>query len=211
MSPKFKNIFMINFINNVKEVLPYNREQYINFLEEGSDSSVKWYGISFQSPIFYENKKNSLKQFVEIYEKLFTSVILNIDNHTFWIVNHDDKDLYWFPSDKKNYNLTLLKALFKERNIPNTFKGALTFQKSDLLKYAKDIMAYPYAAINKAGFLYKDLDVSHGEQQFIIKISGHLCIDFLSTNQDILREVVKENTFSSYLIKEYRGTSLETQ
>lgn len=197
---------MIDFKKNVKKALPYDREQYIESFDDDSDSSIKWYGVSFQLPGGSEGKEIGLTKFVEVYEGLFKSVVLKLDNGSFWIVNHDDKDLNWFPNDDDN--LTHLRTLFKEKNVPNTFKGALVFTTDDLLEYSKDLISYPYAVLHKDGFLYKDLNVSHGELQFIIKISGHLNIDFLSTDQELLRKVVNENSSNTFIVKEYRGTSL---
>ena len=197
---------MIEFKRNVKKVLPYDRKEYIESFDDDLDSSIKWYGVSFQLPGGSEGKEIGLTKFVEVYEGLFKSVVLKLNNGSFWIVNHDDKDLNWLPNDDDN--LTHLRTLFKDKNVPNTFKGALVFTTDDLLEYSKDLISYPYAVLHKDGFLYKDLNVSHGELQFIIKISGHLNIDFLSTDQELLREVVNENSSSTFIVKEYRGTSL---
>jgi len=197
---------MIEFKRNVEELLPYDRKQYIDFLTDELVSSIKWYGVSFQLSGRSEEKEVRLTKFIEVYEGLFKSVVLKLDNGSFWIVNHEDKDLNWLPNN--NDNLTHLRTLFKEGDVPNTFRGALIFSKNDLLKYSKELISYPYAVLNKDGFLYKDLNISHGELQFIIKISGHLNIDFVSTDQELLREVVNENSSSSFIVKEYRGTSL---
>jgi hypothetical protein len=197
---------MIEFKTNVEEVLPYNRQHYIDFFDEDADSYIKWYGVSFQLPGTGEGKQISLKEFVETYESLFKNVILKLDNGSLWIVNHDDKDLAWFPNDRDN--LSNLRALFKKNDVPNTFKGALIFSMNDLLEFSRDLISYPYAAAKKVGFLYKNLDVSHGELPFIIKISGHLNIDFLSTDKDILTEIVNENPSNLFIVIEYRGTIL---
>ncbi|WP_158800274.1 hypothetical protein [Pedobacter sp. L105] len=197
---------MIEFKKNVKELLPYDREQYIESFDDDFDSSIKWYGVSFQLPGGSERKEIGLTKFVEVYEGLFKSVVLKLNNGSFWIVNHDDKDSNWLPNDDDN--LTHLRTLFKEKNAPNTFKGALVFTTDDLLEYSKDLISYPYAVLHKDGFLYKDLNVSHGELQFIIKISGHLNIDLLSTDQELLRKVVHENSSNTFIVKEYRCTSL---
>ncbi|GAB4035453.1 hypothetical protein [Spirosoma jeollabukense] len=196
---------MIEFKKNVKKVLPYDRGQYIEYLGDDSDSPAKWYGVSFQ--LASESQKKDLTKFVEVYESLFKDIILRLNNDSFWIVNHDDKDLKWFPNDEDN--LPSLRGLFKQNNIPNAFKGALIFTKDDILNFSKDLISYPFAVFNEDAFLYKNLDISHGELQFIIKISGHLNIDLLSTDKDFLREVVNENSSSLFIIKEYRGTSLQ--
>jgi hypothetical protein len=52
------------------------------------------------------------------------------------------------------------------------------------------------------------LDISHGELPVITKISGHLNIDFLSTDKEILREIVNENSSNLFIVKEYRDNSL---
>jgi hypothetical protein len=195
---------MIEFKKNISKVLPYDRRRYIAFRDV--DPAIKWYGVSFQLPGVSEGKKIGLNEFVEIYERLFENVVLQLDNGSIWIVNHDDKDLKWLPNDDNN--LTHLRTLFKQRDVSNAFKGAIIFTKDDLLKFSKDLISYPYAVLSKDGFLYKNLDISHGELQFIIKISGHLNIDFLSTNRELLKKVINRNASSSFIVKEYKGTSL---
>lgn len=197
---------MIEFKRDVEKVLPYDRKEYIESFDDDLDSSIKWYGVSFQLPGGSEGQEIGLTKFVEVYEDLFKSVVLKLDNGSLWVVNHDDKDLKWLPNDEDN--LPHLRILFKEKNVPNTFKGALVFTTDDLLKYSKELISYPYAVLHKDGFLYKDLNVSHGELQLIIKISGHLNIDFLSPDQELLRKVVNENSSNPFIVKEYRGTSL---
>ena len=39
---------MIKFNKNVKKVLPYDRQQYFNFFDDDFESSIEWYGVSFQ-------------------------------------------------------------------------------------------------------------------------------------------------------------------
>lgn len=197
---------MIEFKKNFKKLLPYDRKEYVEFFDDDSDLLKKWYGVSFQIPHNSEEKKITSTEFVEVYNDLFKKVVMKFDNGSFWIVNHDDKDLNWFPDDYDN--LVNLRTIFKEKNVPNTFRGALIFTTDDLLKFSKDLILYPYTVLHKDGFLYKDLNISHAQLPFLIKISGHLNIDFLSKNQDILKEVVKENSSDSFIIKEYRGTSI---
>lgn len=187
---------MLEFKANTKEILPYDRRQYI--------SGSKWNGISFQ--LGYRAGEIGLPEFTSIYQPLFENTVLKLDIGLPWIVNHDDKDLKWFPSDEDN--LTDLRNLFRQNNIANSFKGALIFMKNDLLKVSKDILSYPFAVFNKQGLLYKDLAVSHSKLQFVIKISGHLNIDFLSTNKEMLKELIHYNSAKNFVLKEYRGTSL---
>jgi hypothetical protein len=201
------NTIMINFTKDVKDFLPYDRDKYVGFFSDHFDTSIKWFGVSFQLAGGSEGKKIDLEKFIEVYEGFFESIISKLDNGSSWIVNHDDRDLSWLPNEDDN--LPLLRKTFKENNIPNTFKGALIFTKNNLVELAQDLILYPYAVFQKDGFLYKDLDISHGEFPFIIKISGHLNIDLLSTRQALLRELVNEYTSSGFIIKEYKDTSLD--
>src|ERR1035437_7623311 len=115
---------MIEFKKNVNKVLPYDRRQYSEFFDDDFDSSndsIKWYGVSFQEES--EGRKVSLTEFIEMFESLFKNIILKLDNGSFWIVNHNYSGAVWFPNDEDN--LTKLRTLFKQRNVPNTYRGAL--------------------------------------------------------------------------------------
>lgn len=142
-----------------------------------------------QLPGGFKGKKIDVIQHAEIYERLFKNVISKLDTGSHWIVNHDFRDNEWFPDN----TLKRLRALFKRKDVPNAFKGALLFQKDELLDYAADLILYPYGVHKREQSRYSDIDVSHGELPFIIKISAHLNIDFINSNQDLLKEVVIEN------------------
>jgi len=197
---------MIKFEKNVKQLLPYNRRQYITYLTGKFASLDGWYGISFQLPGGYEGKEIELSDFKRAFEALFKNVISMLDNGSLWIVNHEDKDLDWFPNNENN--LIDLRSVFKEAKIANTFRGAVMCSKKELLDLANDLICYPYAVVQKQGHFYKDLNVSHSELQFIIKISGHLNIDFLSQNKTLLKEIVIAHTSSDFVLKPYTGTLL---
>ena len=195
---------MIEFKKVVNEVLPYDREEYFNFLNDDCDLQSNWHAVSFQLNSSYEMQIDMKN--VNVFDLLFKNVISKLDNGSFWIVSHDNNDQKWFPNHEDN--LTSLRALFKQNTVSGTFIGALIFTKDELLKFAKDLISYPYAVFNKEGLLYKNLDISHSELQFIIKITGHLTIDLLSTDKELLRKVVTDNLSSSFRVKEYRGTLL---
>jgi hypothetical protein len=196
---------MVEFKKSFENILPYDRPRYIDYLDDDLDSStksIKWYGVSFQLPGAGEGEKIELNKYVEVYEPLFKNVVTKLDTGSIWIVNHDDKDLKWLPN---NYdNLTHLRTLFKDKKIKNNFRGALIFSKNDLLEFSKELISYPYVLFAKDGSLYKNLDISHGKLQFIIKISGQLNIDFLCTDEKLLKKVINENSSSLFVVKEYR-------
>ncbi|MCT2407906.1 hypothetical protein NZD88_10180 [Chryseobacterium antibioticum] len=181
---------MIEFKTEVKELLPYDRKQYI--------ALKKWYGVSFQLPGVFEGKDIGLIVFLENYVDWFKNIILNLDSSSPWIVNHDDKDLKWLPNNDDT--LSSLRTLFKQNNIPSAFTGALVFMKDDLLKYSKDLISYPYGVYEKKESRYKDLDISHSQLQFVIKISGHLSIDLLSTDKELLKKIVNSNSSGNFNI-----------
>jgi len=189
---------MIEFSTKVNELLSYKRKQYI--------ALKKWYGLSFQLPGVFEGKDIGLDLYLTAYEDWFKNIINQLDNESQWIVNHDFKDEEWFPN--KQNNLNGLRALFRENSIPNSFKGALIFTKDDLLKYSRDLISYPYSVFNKKELLYNNLDISPSNQPFVIKISGHLNIDLLSTDKELLKKIVNSNTSGNFILKEYRGTDL---
>ena len=195
---------MIEFKRNIKKALPYDRQQYLNFLDGEFDSFTKWFGVSFQLADRYEGKKISLKEYIKAYNGWFKSIITELDNDSFWIVNHDDKDLQWFPNDEEN--LIPLRTLFKENNISNKFKGALLFTKGDLLKLSTVLISYPLAVFDKEELLYKNLDISHNKLPFIIKMSGHGNIDLLSKDKNLLAEVIAVNVTDNFILKPYSGT-----
>jgi hypothetical protein len=192
---------MTKFTQNIEKELPYNRSKYINFLSNESSLSTKWYGVSFQLLGGFGGKKIEATEYVEKYEPWFKNIVSKLDNGLFWTVNHDDKDMAWFPNEKST--VISLRTLFKENDIPDTFTGAVMLTKNDLLKFSKDLISYPFALLGEEDSLYKNLDISHGELQFIIKISGHMNIDLLSTDEALLREIATENS-SSFILKEYQ-------
>ncbi len=190
---------MIEFKENVEENLPYNRRQYV--------SLEKWYGISFQLPGVFEGKGVGVEEYLAAYEGWFKKVVSMFNTGAPWIVNHDFIDEDWFPTNENN--LLLLRTLFNENNIPNTFKGALILTRDDLFKLTRDLITYPFVIFNKKGMLYDNLDISHSKYQLVIKVSAHMCIDVLSTNKDFLRKVVTDSNFLDYFkVIEYQGTIL---
>lgn len=196
---------MVEFKKSVEKALPYNRSQYVKFLlSEDDEFQVKWYGASFQ--LHKKEKEISLKEFLEKYEGWFKKIISSFDSHSLWIVNHDKSDLNWFPN--RQNNLSNLRKLFRENNVSNRFRGALVFSKDTLLDFSADIVSYPYAVFDEGGLFYMNLDISHSELPFIIKVLDHLNIDLLSTNRDLLKEVVDKGSSNSFIVKAYRGTSL---
>jgi len=187
---------MIEFKTEVKELLPYDRKQYLLL--------KKWYGVSFQLP--NDTKKITSLEFINNYESFFRNLIEQIDNGYSWIVNHDYIDKNWFPNDDNT--LTSLRDLFKKNSISNTFIGALIFSKDDLLKFTRDLISYPHAVFVQKEILYNDKDISNNKIPFVIKISGHLNIDLLSTDKKLLKKIVNSNSSDNFIIKEYRGTKL---
>src|SRR6187402_3219515 len=115
---------MIEFKEEFKEMLPYDRLQYVSFFHDDAvDGSIQWFGVSFQLPGTFEGVDIGLEKFVETFEPLFKKIILESDNGSSWIVNHQHTGAMWFPNDDNT--LPHLRSLFKQNDVPNTFKGAL--------------------------------------------------------------------------------------
>jgi hypothetical protein len=196
---------MIEFKRNFEKLLPYNRKNYLGY-QAGAGSSVKWYGVSFQVTEIADQKDASyasFQQYLEMYEPLFKNIILDFDNDSSWIVSHDWHGRPWFPFE--NDNLPDLRTLFKRNDISNTFKGAMIFSAPDLIAYSKELLSYPYAVTGMKGVFYRDLDISHSQLPAIIRISGHLNIDFISTEEKIFKKIRHADFASGFVVKEYRG------
>jgi hypothetical protein len=188
---------MIDFKENIEELLPYDRREYIEYLDDDSDSISPWYGTSIQLDSSIE--KADLAKTIEIFEPLFRRIILGFKNGPFWIANHDDKDLNWFPNNSKN--LKSLRNLFEQNGIENTYRGALIFTNDMLFSIDKDLISYSYV------LSYKNIDISHSELPFVIKMTSHLTIDLLSTDQRLLKEIINKEQLDSFILKKYRGSS----
>lgn len=185
-------------------MLPYDRKHYKDYLTDDVEMSFPfWYGISFQ--LHGDTSKMHLTEFIEIYKPWFDSLVSKFKSDSCWIVNHIS-DVKWFPNSEQT--LPLLRTLFKQHHIPNNFKGAILFDRDDLLKFSSDLISYPNNVFAKETSLYNDLEISHAETPFIIHISGHLNIDLLSTDKQLLNKIVNENRSDIFNLKEYRGTSL---
>ncbi|MGJ1226297.1 hypothetical protein [Sphingobacterium siyangense] len=76
------------------------------------------------------------------------------------------------------------------------------------MELSKDLISYPYGSYKEESLFYSNIDISHRELPFVIKVLDHLNIDLLSTDEKLLRKVVSENKSDSFLLKPYRGTSL---
>lgn len=186
---------MAEFKKHVQELLPYDRTEY--------RFHAGWYGVSFQlDPVL---KEINITNFIEMYGPFFKDIINQLHNGAHWVVSHDDKDMEWFPNDADN--LPALRTLFRQSHTPGAFKGALVFNAGQILQYATDIISYPYAAAGREGFLYKDVAITNSLSGFVIKISGHLNIDLLSTDMELLKEMAGANASPDFIIKLYSGTS----
>ncbi|WP_153846663.1 hypothetical protein [Sphingobacterium paramultivorum] len=190
--------------SNRTDILPYDRNPYIDFLVGEPISSVNWYGVSFQ--VREKGKEFNLADFIRLYDPWFKKVISTFERGSSWIINHDKIDLEWFPNNEDN--LRSLRNLFKQNDISANFRGALICSEDLLMELSKDLISYPYGLYKEEGLFYSNIDISHRDLPFVIKVLDHLNIDLLSTDEKLLRKVVSENKSDSFLLKPYRGTSL---
>jgi hypothetical protein len=193
---------MIEFKRNVEKLLPYNRKNYLGY-QAGEDLSIKWYGVSFQVLEIADREDASFQQYLEMYEPLFKNMVSAFDNDSSWIVSLDIDGRPWFPYE--NDKLPHLRTLFKENDILTTFKGAVIFSAPDLVEYSKDLISYPYIVTGFKNRFYRDLDISHRELPAIMRISGHLNIDFITTDENIFKIIRHADFASGFVVKEYRG------
>jgi len=190
---------MIEFRTDYINDLPYDKEQYLDCLDDEATTVINWYGYSIQLD---KSRINNSDQILNELEKVLRNIVLILDNGSVWLVNHDDKDLKWFPNDDDNLNE--IRILFKKNNVPNSYRGALVLLKDDLFEFSHDLISYPYI------LSYKNLDISHGELQFIIKITSHLSVDLLSTDKVLLDQMVNNDILKSFKKVEYKISPLNS-
>jgi hypothetical protein len=195
---------MVKFEKDLTNMLPYDREQYLDFFDDEVDAlnpTLRWYGISLQldkirNQKLYNVTNDIVEQSIDLLEASFKTIVSKLDQGLFWVINHDDKDMDWFLNGDNK--LPALRDLFKRYNVPNSYRGGLTFLKEDLFTFARDLVSYPYA------FSYKNLDISHSKLQFIIKITGHLTIDLLGTDKVLLDKIASDRSLDSFIKVNYR-------
>jgi hypothetical protein len=196
---------MVKFEKNISQLLPYNREEYMAYFDEDDDTfdgNIIWHAVSLQQA---EIKNEKLYQVSELIvtncidrlEMSFKEIISRLDQGLPWIINHDDKDLRWF--NKEDNTISKMRDLFKQSDIPISFIGCLIFYKEDLHNFARELTTYPYV------LSYKNLDVSHNKLPFVIKLTGHLTLDLLSTDKALLTKILNDDTFDSFLKIPYRS------
>jgi hypothetical protein len=168
---------MIKFERNINQLLPYNRGEYISYFDEDDvnfNRNVIWYGVSLQQEDIKDEKLYKVSEHVidnctHRLEITFKEIISRLDQGLPWIVNHDEKDLMWFNKEIKT--LPKLIDIFNQSNIPTSFIGCLTLYKENLFELAHELITYPYV------LRYKNLDISHSQLPFVIKLTGHLTLD----------------------------------
>ena len=194
---------MVKFRKTVARLLPYNSTHYMRAWRGRKETDAKWYGYSFQLDEDERTVSYALNtykpMFIDIYQPFFEEVVLSFGSTSRWIINHDNKDMAWLPNNENN--LQRLRSLFKSNNVPFSFKGGLEFDTEDLLLFSKELMLYPTSVFNREQTCYKNLDISNKEIPFIIKTTGHLDIDLLSTDKGLLEKFAGKKMKGSYVIQ----------
>ncbi len=153
-----------------------------------------------------KGKELNLADFITLYDPWFKKVISTFERGSSWIINHDKNDLEWFPNNEDN--LPALRNFFKRNDISAQFRGALICSEELLMELSKDLISYPYGLFKDEGLFYSNIDISHRELPFVIKVLDHLNMDLLSTDEKLLSKVVSKTNSDSFLLKPDRGTSL---
>ncbi|MBL0745468.1 hypothetical protein [Chryseolinea lacunae] len=196
---------MVRCEKNTSEWLPYDRLQYRAYFDEDDNTfnrNVLWHAVSLQqadvkNEKLYHTPEEIVTKCIDSLEISFKEIISRLDQGLPWVINHDDKDLPWF--NKEGDTMPKMRSLFKQSDIPISFTGCLIFPKEDLFDFARELVTYPYI------LSYKNLDVSHHTLPFVIKITGHLTLDLLSTDKALLTRVLNDETFDSLLRITYRN------
>ncbi|MDJ1495243.1 hypothetical protein QNI19_20050 [Cytophagaceae bacterium DM2B3-1] len=200
---------MIKFEKNISQLLPYNRANYIAYFNDEDDTfdrNVIWYGVSLQQADIKDQKLYQVSEQIVVnsvdrLENAFKEIVSEFDQGLPWIINHDDKDLPWFNTENKR--MPQLQNLFKQNTIPSSFIGCLVFNKEDVVNFARELITYPYDLLSKIS--YKTLDVSHTKLPLILKLTGHLTLDIVSTDKALLTKISHLDKLDSFLKIPYRS------
>ena len=195
---------MIQFTKDIASQLPYDRKQYRAYFDEDDntfDRNTSWHAVSLQQEEIrdeklYQVSPEVVKNCVAKLEKGFNKMITQLDHGLPWIINHDDKDLAWF--NKEDTTIPKMREFFTQNKIPISSTGCLIFATTDLHDFARELITYPYV------LSYNNLDISHSKLQFIMKVTGHLTLDFLSTDQALLTGILNDDVFEGFLKIPYR-------
>ena len=146
-----------------------------------------------------------LSKYLDHYEPFFKQLVAQFDDSSCWLVTQDTRGYPWWPNEEPT--LPALRALFAQHRVPNAFHGALRMPTQAVFAFAQELLSYPTGVFSRERSLYSDVLVSHGTRPVVLQISAHLNVDFLSTDQELVRAVVKEHRSPAFTIKPYTGTS----
>ena len=195
---------MVVFRKDVSQRLPYDRDKYMAYFDEDNDTfdrNVIWHGVSLQqteirNESLYQVSDAVVTNSIDCLEKVFKEIMSSLDQGLPWVVNHDDLDLPWFR--EKGNTMPKMRDLFRQMDIPISFVGCLLFSTDDLGELARELTTYSYI------LPHKNLDVSHSKLPFVMKLTGHLTLDLLSTDMALITKILDDGIVDYFLKIPYR-------
>lgn len=173
---------MIYFKNDYSQSLPYNQYDYCIYLIGEEETQFKWFGMSIQNLNCKDDNDCKLKSMADV----FKTIINEFDDGNTWIINHDRKDMPWFPELEKDVKLPKLREIFRQNKISESFIGAIVATKNIILDVSSELASYPFL------LSYQNIDVSHEFLPVIIKLTDHLSVDIISTENSLLERIEKK-------------------
>jgi|GEM_PF-4237471 len=192
---------MIKFIKYFRKALPFNWKEYHDFLDDDIDGGTDWKGVSLQLNL--NEEINITTENINILKSVFMYVVSCLDDGSYWIINLTFNKIKWFVIEDDS--LPGLRNLFNLNDISPDYTGGIMMRKDDLLKFGRELIVYP--VFQKRG----EIDIVHGNIQFIIKFTNHFEINLLSTDAVLLKEIVIQMMPGKIFIKQYRGTCLNIE
>jgi hypothetical protein len=184
---------MTKFINRNTEILPFDKEDYLNFLDEDFSGKNNWKGFSMQ---ISSNKNWTDEEKINRIKLLFEQIIREVNSNQEWIIKHDDKIMPWFVNGDEKLFPKIYSKLKESNALPNS-RGSLLCDFDDLLYLSNEIVSYPYL------LSYKNLDVVNVTEVLVLKATNHLTLDVLSTNENILVKLISLVDSEKFRIKKY--------
>ncbi len=191
---------MIKFKKNIEKHLPYDRENFLDFLSsypmDGTPppKTYGWYGVSIENNMFKDKdrfaKTKDITQFIDSYSPIIHDLILSLCLSKKWVINHVHPASRWLRKEEKK--IDALRKIFQEKEVSKFFSGAIILSESEILPLIADLLSYPYLPLDDYSY-YASITISNYECPLIIYIEDNYRIEAFSTDQDILDVLFTKN------------------
>ncbi len=203
--------------NKYLELMNFKYKDYLKFINN-KETNLKWTGVSIQNKIVnqynmnlkipldkafsFEKQPPSLEDTIMFFFKLICEI--NDNRNIDWVVKFDNNKYDWLSSKwegKKKFRK--LFNFFITEELPYSFKGGIILNYNLFLELLPELICYPYL-LNRGS-----LNVFNKEDSFIIRITNHLSLDFISNKDSVFLKLIDKLNLKDYDIIQYNNSSVD--